>query len=154
MHKLRAAGSTLIEVVFAIAIIVLLLGIAADRWSAFRERETLTTSVDTVVSLLNEARSRTLDGDAGTQYGVHLASDRAVEFVGATYSSSASTNKTLLLDSSVSLGSISLSGSGSDVVFSRLSGNATGYGTFVISLVSGAGSKTITVNRAGIVTSN
>jgi len=148
-------GRTLIEILFVIVIIVVLAAIVALSFSGFKKGQALPTGVDEVVALLNEARSRTLAAENGLQYGVHLASDRAVLFNGTTYASGTSTNKTIMMDSTVTITSITLTGGGADVVFNKLTGETSQYGTLIVKNTSTTvGQKTITITKTGLISSN
>ena len=148
-------GFSAIETLMVVAIGIILAGVIIAKYSAFRETQSLSNTVEEVVALLNEAHNRTLSGDNGVGYGVHLETSKAVLFQGTTYSSTASTNKTLTIESPVVLASISLAGSGAEVKFDQLTGDTSQYGTFIVKLSSTTtGQKTITVSKTGIVSSN
>ncbi len=146
---------TLIEVLTVLAITAILSAIVALSFSNFRKGQGLPNAVDEVMSLLNEAHSRTLSGENALQYGVHLQSDKAVLFVGTSYSSSASTNRPVSFISGITIASISLNGGGSDVVFNKLTGETSQYGTFIVKDSSTTvGQKTVTIVKTGLVSVN
>lgn len=148
-------GFTLVELLITIAIILILAGLVVSNIGTFVQGQALNNGVDETIALINEARSRTLAGENGDEYGVHLQSDKAVLFVGPTYSSSASTNKVVTLDSSIVIGSISLGGGGSDVLFDRITGDTNNYGTYIVKKSSTTtGQKTITISKTGLVSTN
>lgn len=142
-------GITLLEVVIVIAIIGILLTITTFSFSQFRNARALTQSRDTVISVLSEARSRTLASVNGEQYGVHILSDRVVLFVGSTYDPLSTTNELFYYESPVVLGSVSLNGGGSTIVFQKISGITNSYGTIV--LQKGSDSYTVSILPSGII---
>src|ERR1035437_6387790 len=103
--KEKINGFTLFEVILVIAIIGIISSITFLSFSSFHSGQALPNTVDEVTALLNEARSSTLAGKGGTQYGVHLQSDRAVLFAGTTYSSTSTSNKIILNDPLITIAS-------------------------------------------------
>lgn len=148
-------GFSVIEILVTLAIVSILAVIISNRYSDFRETQSLSNTVEEVIALIDEAHSRTLAGDNATTYSVRLETNKAVLFVGTTYSSGASTNKTINIDSVVNLASITLAGGGQEIKFDALTGDTSQYGTFVVKLASSTtGQKTITVSKTGFVSSN
>ena len=149
------AGFTLIELILVIAIIAIMATIAALSFSGFHSGQAVPNTVNEATALLNEARSRTLAGDSGNQYGVHIQSDRVVLFTGTSYSSTSTTNKVILNDSTVTSASTTLQGGGSEVIFNKLTGETSDYGYFVVKQNSSTKiQKTITISQTGLVSSN
>ena len=148
-------GMTLFEVIGVVAIVGVMASIAALSFSNFHSGQSLPNTVDEVTSLLDQARSRTLAGDSGIQYGVHIQNDRAIFFSGGTYSSTSTTNITMLFDSLITIASTTLQGGGSEIIFNKLTGETNQYGSFIIKKTSTSnGQKTITVSKTGLVSSN
>lgn len=152
------SGKTIIEVVLILVIIAILLAISLPALSNFRNVQALKNSAEDITSLLNEARTKTLSSYNSTYYSVHFTTTSATLFTGGTYNASATDNKVVTLDSAVNIpssGGISLNGGGSDVKFTRLSGDTTNYGTIVVQLLSDSSKqKTITVAQTGVVSAN
>ena len=156
-RKNLVCGFTAIEIIIAIAVLGIILAVILPSLSTFRNDQTLKNTADDIATLLNQARTDTLSSKNSTYYSVHFQSDRAVYFVGGTYNSGASTNKTVMFDSTVTLpsGNISLNGAGANVTFDRLTGNTNEYGTITIQLAGDSTKqKVITVTKTGIVSAN
>lgn len=148
-------GFLLIQMILALVIVGILATTIFVSLSSGREKQALANAVEETLSAFSEARSRTIAGENNTQYGVHIGSSSVTIFQGSSYSSGASTNRVVSLDNAVTITSISLSGGGSDVIFSRLTGDTTQYGTLVVKRSSTtAGQKTITIGKTGIASSN
>ena len=151
----REKGFTLIELLLVIVIISIVATIVVYNLPSERATQALSNNEDDVVSLLNEARSRTLSGDGALQYGVHLEANRAVLFPGTTFVDGASSTKEVDFDSQVSLSNISLAGTTSNVVFQKISGATDEYGTLVLSNSDTTPrTKTITISKTGLVSGN
>lgn len=150
-------GNTLIEVVIAIAILVVILVISVPKINDFRDTQSLKNTTVEITTLLNEARTSTLSSKNSTVYGVHFESDRATLFTGNTFDNSDTNNKVIIFDSSVALpsGNINLNGSGSDILFTRLTGDTNMYGTIILELAGDSSTqKTITISKLGSVSVN
>lgn len=157
MKNIFTKGNTLIEIVVAIAIIVIILYISIPKVFLFKQKQSLKNTTEEVRTLLNQARSETLASKNSTFYGVHFESDKAVLFTGSTYTASASDNIVLDFDSQVTLESanIALNGGGANIVFDRFTGNVSAYGTITLELISDPSTqKVISVSRLGVVSIN
>lgn len=129
-------GFTLLEILIAMSILVIVTSIVIGPFSSFRNRSILNTEVENVVTLLNEARSKTLTSLADSAYGVHFETNRAVFFKGDVFIESDPSNEEVVFNSIVQISNVSLNGGGSDVVFNRLTGKTDENGTLTIGLAS------------------
>jgi prepilin-type N-terminal cleavage/methylation domain-containing protein len=146
-------GFTLIEVVITSAIVVALVTVVAFPFLQFRKQQALQNTTNAVVSILNEARTKTLAAYNDTSYSVRLETSRAILFVGSTYDGSAVTNEYFEFESPIVLQSSSLQGGGTHISFDRLKGTTSQYGTITLAIPSGA-SKIITVSPTGSILKN
>ncbi len=157
MHTLKNKGITLIEILVSIGIIGIITAVVVPNLSSFRNEQILNNTASDIVSLINKAHSDTLSSLNSTVYGVHLTSTNATYFIGSSYSAGTATNKVITFDTKVSIpaaGGINLNGGGSDIMFTRLSGDTTSYGTIIVRLVSDATKqKTIAISQTGNITS-
>ncbi len=153
--RYSCAGFTLVELLIVISIAGIISLLTMGVFSKMADREALDKQTAIVLSLLNDARASTLSAKNAQSFGVHFESNRAVLYVGPTYSAGATTNKSEIMSGRVSISNISLSGGGSNVLFDRLTGATSQTGTVTLSLVaSPAQTKTITINGTGLVSSN
>jgi prepilin-type N-terminal cleavage/methylation domain-containing protein len=128
-------GYTLIEILIVIAITVIVLSIVLNSFYSLAKIQALDKDYISVASLLDQAKSQTINSKSASQYGVYFASSTAILFRGGSYTSSSTDNQTYSLNSRVNISSINLTGSTTDqVVFSRLTGYASASGTISISL--------------------
>lgn len=146
-------GFTLFEILIGVAIIGVIAAIVAYPLSNFKRTQALRGGVEDLAAFVQEARSLTLSSRDSLQYGVHLETDRAVLFSGASYNAATASNRTMYFPSGVTA-SWSLAGAGTNVLFNRLTGETDQYGTITLSLSSPTVSKIITISKLGSVDSN
>ena len=158
MNFTKNRGISLLEILIVISILVIIAYIVGLNLFNFRREQSLQNMTSDIISLLNEARINTISSKNSTNYGVHFETNRAVLFTGGTFAEPNATNKQIDLDSSVSIpvsGGINLNGGGSDIIFTRISGDTQNYGTIVVQLISNSSrQKTITINKTGVASSN
>ena len=146
-----AAGYSLVELLVVIGILVLIAALSYSAYVAMLQHKTLDADGALIVAELSQARSLTLSGESGDQWGVHFASTSVTLFEGASYSAGASGNVVTSFDSADSLFSITLAGGGSDVLFQRLTGETAQSGAITLALVaSSTQTKTVTIYPTGI----
>lgn len=148
----KRAGFTLIEIVMALAIIMIVGGIILGPLSQFRTQKTLDAAVEEVFAAFSRAHIDTISSLHDMQYGVHFDADQVVYFEGTTYIPGALTNSAYQLNSAIEIGSMSLSPSGSDVVFERLTGGTSNFGTLEVRAKNNPAMKAVvTVNATGAI---
>ncbi len=151
-------GITILEIIISITIMAIIIVAIVLNLSQFRNEQSLQNSTSDVISLLNEARTNTIASKNSTYYSVHFETNRAVLFTGGTFTEPNSTNKQIDITGSVLIpvsGGINLNGGGSNITFTRISGDTQNYGTIIIRLTSDATrQKTITINKTGVASSN
>ncbi len=146
-------GISLIEIVIIIAVVGLIIAITAPALGKFRKSQSIQNTTNTVVSILQEARSKTLASYNNTFYSVYFGANSATLFSGGTYSAVDPNNKVVSYGSPVVLQSVTLVGGGSSVSFDRLKGTTSQSGTIVVGIPSGE-SKTVTVSASGAISRN
>lgn len=142
----------MVELLAVVVIVSILVIIIVAPLSGARQRKVLDLGAERLTALLFEAREYTLASKEGDRYGVHVQSDKAVLFKGATYSAGASTNTEVVFDSALELVSISLAGGATDVVFDRLTGKTSQAGSAVLRVKNNPTvQKVITIEQTGVV---
>lgn len=148
---MKHTGFTLVEMVVVVALVALIAALATVSFSTVTARQALDKSTDAVVAVLAQARSLTISAKSDSAYGVRLLSTGPVLFTGTVYNAADVTNKPMVLDPRLSISNIALNGSGSDVIFSKLTGTTTQSGSFrVIVTSTPTVYRTITVYATGI----
>ena len=153
MKNFYQKGITLWEILLAIAIVGILAVLVLPGFSKIRKIQILKSTTEDIVSVIGQARSQTLASLNSSAYGVHFETNRVILFTGTSFSSGATSNQITNLISPATISSISLSNSGADLYFNRLSGLPSATGTIMLTLPS-VTSKTITISASGSVSAN
>lgn len=136
----------------ALAVMFMLVVVVVNGFSSFRRGQELGAASGNIVSLLNEARAKTLASEGASQYGIHFSSTQAVFFQGTVFSAGNPTNKPYNLPSLIEISAIALNQGGSDVVFQRLTGETNFYGAITLrSKGDDPKTKTVTIRQGGII---
>jgi Tfp pilus assembly protein FimT len=152
------SGFTLIELIIVMTITIMLIGIATVSLTSIQNKTYLGTTVDSLISDLKQQQLKAMTGNTegratSDSYGIHFNSNSYVLFHGTTYSSSDLTNFTVPLNGGLTFSSITLPGS--NLIFSQISGEVSGYssGADTFTLKNGTinQQKTIRINRYGTI---
>ena len=87
-----------------------------------------------------------------SQWGVHFESNKYVLFKGSVYSAVDSYNEEITLPDVLTISAITFNGGGSEVVFSKITGETLNFGTTTIQNDLGE-SKNILINSYGTIES-
>jgi len=157
---MKAKGFALIELIVVIGMLAILLGFMTINIFGVQKRTVVTGTVDTLVADFRSQQTKAMTGVTSggsttpTSYGIWFASDRYILFQGTSYNPNATTNSVIILDPSVTFGSISLPNS--SVIFATTSGEIVGYNaqlnSVTLSQTDVNMSRTIHVNQYGVIT--
>jgi Tfp pilus assembly protein FimT len=143
-------GFTVIEIIIVVVISIALVAMATVSFSNFRQNQLLNSDVNKAVSVINEARSKTLSSQDFSQYGARLESSRIILFKGATYPGGGISTSTF--SSFIEISNISLNSGGNDAIFQKLTGKTDNYGTVTFRVKADASkTKTINIKSTGII---
>ncbi len=138
-------GFTLIEILVSIAILTTLIGLglymSMDSYRSYLSR----SERDTVVSLLERARSRAMANVYQTPWGVCTSGTSYIVFRGTTCTLGAATNEETPLNPGAVIAGMD---STSPVVFSQLAATTTGK---VVTVTEQSKVSTITINNEGTI---
>jgi len=126
-------GFTLIEIIVAIAIIILLVSVSVVQFATFGNNIELTTSSQNLTAALQLAQNKTLASEEDTQYGVFIDAGSFTIFQGAAYNENAPANEVHTIPESVEIYSINV-GNNDAVVFDRVTGATTNTGSIFLRL--------------------
>ena len=144
-------GFSLIEMIVVIAIGAVLVVAVIISFSSFRNSKIVDISADQILSVINEARVKTVSSEDYSRFGVRLEAGRVVLFKGDIFTEPSSSNVQTTLSSLVEISNISLNGGGADIIFQKLTGKTNNYGSLQIRLKSDNNKyKTISVKSTGI----
>jgi len=143
-------GFTLIEMTISFAILSILFVLGMTSYIRSQNDVNLKTAINNIVSTLDIAQSRTISSLNSSAYGVHFESSDYTIFKGSTYSATSTDNIVYTMPSNVEVGTLSLSGGGSDVLFDQLTGNTDNYGSVEVRLITdNSVSQTIAIAQSG-----
>lgn len=142
-------GFSAVELLVAFAVISILTAISAVAFISVRQTQELKVATQEVWLSLRSARNVTLSSDNDRAYGIHVDQGRIVRFVGPTYATSTLTNVISEFPARV-IASTSFSGGGSDIVFMRLSGDASATGTINLTHTVSGATSSISVAKTGL----
>lgn len=144
-------GFTIIEFLIVISIIVILVSMSVGAFSQFYKGNILEGEAQTILSIFESAKAKTLLSKGDSNYGVHLEADKVTLFKGSTYSDLDPDNEVYILSTKATLTSV-IDGGGSDIIYIRLTGEVISNGTTTISLVSdGSQFKELVITKTGII---
>lgn len=145
-------GFTLLEILMVISISAILMIGGMSSYSHFTKKKSLEITTQTIASYLKDARSFTIASKGDTTYGVHFEADRVVLFSGSSFIEPSADNREHELPGNIEISVIDLNGGGSDVVFDRLTGATSQYGTTTVSLFADiTDTRDIVIEATGIV---
>src|SRR3989344_3323623 len=142
-------GFTLVELGIVFGIIALLFGFATINLVNVQKVTSINSAIDTLVSDMKSQQTKAMVGTgsvAGESFGMYFQSDRYILFTGTTYSSTNSSNFTIMLGSSIQFANSTFPDN--TIVFLRQSGELSGFiderNTIAIQNTQGLNKKTIT----------
>ena len=148
-------GFTIFEALAIVGIMGVCVAIVTFTFNKINYDKALNKSADSVVSVLNEARSLSLSSKDASHYGVYIESNQITIFVGEDYSPESSSNITSPLNDRVAIRNISLNEGDSSVIFDRITGGTLNFGTFEMYLKEATTTyETIVITATGVVEKN
>lgn len=145
-------GFTLIELLVAIAVLILAAGFVLPGFNFWQRQSALDIATQEIINTLRLAQNKTLASEGATNYGVYFAPDRFTLFTGQTFNPGSITNQEHILNPSLFISQINLTSSSITVVFERLTGFTSSYGSIKIQIINDASkNKTIYINANGII---
>lgn len=152
--KTKKSGFTLIEVLVVMVIVGVIAGLILGSLSKYRFEQTLRVEALSIVSIINDARYKTLASLNSSQYGIHINNNSVVSFSGSSYNQNNQSNFVHTLPDGLEIVNISISG-GSDIIFERLNGKTTNVGSFKLVVKNNnSKSRTINISATGLVSLN
>jgi prepilin-type N-terminal cleavage/methylation domain-containing protein len=144
-------GFSLIEILVVISIISIVLSIAVINGRNFNNSIDLENTVKSVDAKIKLAKAYSIGAKNETNYGVHFEADKVVVFRGSAFIDGAPTNENFIFSSKIKINMpVNLAGGGSDLVFDRLVGSTSNFGSIEMSVISEPSkTKQIIINSDG-----
>lgn len=139
------------ELLVVVALLGVVFGLVFWGFHGFFGTSALDRTSQEALSLVAEARERTLSRQADEAWGVHLEAAQLVLFAGDIYIEGAATNKVYVLPQGISISTIVLAGAGVDIRFAKITGESTTPGFFELEQQGSQGTKTISINETGTI---
>lgn len=148
----KKKGFSLIEVISAIAIGAILLGVVAVSFASFRDNKSVDISVDQILSVINEARVKAVSAEDSSRFGVYFEAGQVTLFKGDSFIESDASNIKTTLSALAEISDVAFNGGGSSILFQKLTGKTANDGSLRIKLKSNNNKfKTIKIKTTGIV---
>jgi len=156
--KQNLSGFTLTELIITLGILTILTGLTSVNLLGFYAKNTLNTSIPTLISDLKHQQLKAMVGDTEGKtshdaYGIYFQPDRYTLFQGPTYSISGTVNFDIVLNSDLQFSNIILPSS--QIVFASGSGEVVNYNQsfdyVTLKNVNTDETKTVRINQYGAV---
>ena len=141
-------GFTLLEIIIVIAIMVVISAISVSTYTSLRARQAVLKDTDSIVSIMERAKSMSSNRKNDSSYGVKFSSSTAILFSGSSFASGNKVSE-YDLDVSVKVSSVSLSSNNTEISFDKITGTPNATGTIVVS--ANSYSKIVTIFGTGII---
>jgi type II secretory pathway pseudopilin PulG len=158
--KKRGRGFVLIELAVVFGMMAVLIGLTSMNIFGASRKATLTGTIDTLNADMTSQQTKAMSSVAQSGvvplgYGIRFDTNQYTLFQGLTYNATNTTNVVIPLNSRVTFSTISLPNNA--ITFASQSGEIVGFNsaqnTFTIHQTDSGETKTIQVNRYGIITS-
>lgn len=143
-------GFTILEIMVVIAVIGILSVIGLVTFTSSRDTRQLTATAQNILGVLRSAQAKTLAGEGGTAWGVHLSDSRFVLFQGVDFGSAVYTEN-YDIPAGLAIGNINLAGGATDIIFNRVDGGTNQYGIFSVEVKNSSAVFSISVDKSGKV---
>lgn len=144
-------GFTMVEMLTVVGIVVIIAAVALPYGSIFLAQSRLQETTLNIVDALRRTQSRSMSGMGGEPWGVHFANTEITLFKGTSYDSGDYENEIIDLPEISQINTISLNGGGDNVIFNRVIGDTSYWGTIVIDDKNSDAQATVTISEVGLI---
>ena len=148
-YRLSQRGVSLVELLIAIAVILLIAGFLAIGFQNFARFQEFNLALSDITFHIEQAHTDARSAVDDTSHGVQFGTTSITRFTGDTYNALNPFNETTYYQT-VSV-SPSLTGGVDVVVFSKLTGRPNATGTILVTGANYSGSEIITISDSGII---
>ncbi len=139
------------ELLVVIIIMTIIIAISFYFIPNWGKKDALEKDVAGLTSFIRDARLLSMASKDAQPFGIHLQDDKVVLFEGSIYVAGGANEKIMEFSNKVYLYEYSLNGGGADMVFTRLTGYTSNFGTVTLSLKDNSASTTITILSTGVI---
>ena len=139
------------ELLTVIIILSVIMSITFYFFGGFGKKDALEKDIAGLIAFVRDARLLSIASKDAMPFGIHIENDKAVLFEGSTYVPGGTNEKVIVFSDKVYMYSYSLNLGIPDIVFARLTGNTSNFGTITLSLKDNSASTSITILRTGVV---
>lgn len=127
-------GFTLIELLIVLGVSGIFVAISAGVYTSLRQRSSLELAVREVQSVFQLAREQTLSSEGAQNFGVYVNSAGREYFLfpGSSYVAGNPDNERFVVPANVNILTPEFQGGGSEMVFDRLTGMTSQFGTLTV----------------------
>ena len=144
-YKKSKNGFTLIEMIVVVTVFLLLIVVSEWGFFNFQSKNNIDIATDNLVESLRHAKANAQQVQGDSKWGVEIIGTQIIVFSGATYA----TRNTSLDQTSTLTNGVSSSGL-SEIIFEKVTGTTSNFGT--ITLSGSSENKVITINAKGTIT--
>jgi len=144
-------GFTFIELMAVLAIMMILVSMVFQQGRLLNNTVELENASKNTDLKIRTAKVRSIGALNDKNYGIHFENAKVVIFDGTgAYADGSVANETFILPENIEISNIALSGGGSDIIFERLTGNTSNYGSISLRSKKDLSKiKTIYINASG-----
>lgn len=143
-------GFTLIEVMITVGIITVLAGLSGPMANIFLSRNELHTEAFKMTDALRRAKAQSMYAVEDSVWGVRFTASDYTVFRGPVYNPADAFNDTFTLPGILTISGIIINGGGNDIIFDRITGTTSTFGTTTIQ-TDDFQSRTIIINQGGTI---
>lgn len=143
-------GFTISEILVVLAIMGIIATLSVTTFRNMHDAAALRAGGNEIYAALSSAQTKTLASKDETVYGVHVSSTTVTRFRGVSYVAGDAANEVYAFEAGVTATSTLIAGGG-DILFARLTGTPSVFGTIYVRDMAGAGTTTIIIHGTGLV---
>lgn len=143
------SGFSIIELLIVIALLAIVATFSIMSFIEYRDFQASRATVVDINSLIKETKQKTISAETTGQFGLYFSTSSLTVFEGSVYSPTGINNKVYIFPNTNL--KTNFSDSSNQIVFSRLTGEASATGTIDVGSVRLNSTTTITILGSGLI---